>query len=172
MKIIANYERRSINEAGNPELTFEIKSWGSKREIEELNKGDYTLEIRKVKSKRSLQQNALLWELIGEIGRVLNGSNADDMDIYTQILQMSGAKVEYLECIPEAVESFRKVFRTCKVVEERVSAKGVKTVVIAAYIGSSKMNTAEMTHLIDTAMSYAEKLGINTDAYSVEEIRA
>jgi regulator of RNase E activity RraB len=167
MKLIGNYVRRSLNEAGNVEITFELPSYGSKMQAEELQKHTYTLDIREPRNTRSLNQNALMWELLGEISMKMNGTRDDDENIYCQCLQMAGVKAEYLACTPAAVDTVKKYFRAVKEVETRQTDKG-EMIVLKCFIGSSKMTVKEMSALIDVVMQYAEKVGINTDYYHQE----
>lgn len=168
MKLTGEYARKVYTEDGAVEVTFRLDGYMSKRDAQQLEKDKrYTLDIREQKNKRTLAQNALLWELIGEICITENGQrNADDeMNIYCMLLQMTGAKCDYFECTEEAYEAFREQFRVCTVVQERDHG-GTKTVMVKAYLGSSKMDTKEMNELIDSALMYAESIGINTDYWS------
>lgn len=168
MKLTGTYKRRSINENGNVEITFEISEYRSKKECQSFEKDKpYLIDAKVKKNQRSLHQNAMLWQLIGEICMVENGhrDEQDEMEIYCSILQMAGAKCDYFECTEEAYEAFKKQFRVCTIMEER-NHNGTKTVMVKAYFGSSKMNTEEMSKLIDSALQYAENVGINTDYWA------
>ncbi len=161
MKIIANYTRKLTNENGDDEITFSVKGWSFKRDIKELIKQDYVLEIKVPKSKRSLDQNNLLWELIGKIAKV---TNIDDMDIYCQLIEMAGAKYDYLMVLPEAVDRLKKAYRAVKVLKD-IEHKGKLFKAVKAFYGSSTMNTQEMTELINITLDYAEQSGIDTSFY-------
>ena len=164
MKLIGKYIRRSLNENNNVEITFELPNYGSKAQSDELEKTTYMLDIREPKSQRSLNQNALMWELIGEISMKISGTHNDDESIYANCLEMAGAKIEYMACSPDALDSVKKCFRATKEIERRKTDKG-EMVVLKAYIGSSKMTVAEMSKLIDCVIDYAEQNGVNTDYY-------
>ena len=162
MKIIANYTRKLVDDNGNVEATFTIDNWMFKRNINELMVNQpYTIEIKTPKSKRSLDQNNLLWELIGKIAKV---TNIDDMDIYCQLIEMAGAKYDYLMVLPEAVDRLKKAYRAVKVLKD-IEHNGKMFKAVKAFYGSSTMNTQEMTELINITLDYAEQSGIDTSFY-------
>ena len=165
VKLVGNYIRKSVNENQNLEITFEVVPWASKREIDDLKKGEYLLQIKDIRNKRSLNQNALLWELIGEIGEAQNGNRSGDMEIYCNCLESCGAKVEYIACSPAALEAVKKQFRACQEIGSRKTERG-EMVILKVFIGSSKMDSKEMSKLIDYVMDYAEKCGVDTDYYA------
>ena len=73
MKLIGNYVRRSFNEKGNVEITFELPNYGSKLQTDDLKKVQYILDIKEPRSQRSVNQNALMWELLGKISIKISG---------------------------------------------------------------------------------------------------
>lgn len=158
MKILATFTGLD----SNCEAHFAVRP-SAAAEMEKLDKSDYLLTIEKPKKKRSQNQNAMLWALVGEIGMQINGSRTDDEDIYCQIIEMAGAKAEYYECVPQAVDTLKKVFRVVKVVQYRENENGVQLAVCKCYAGTSVMSTAEMSAVIDAALSYAEDVGIDSE---------
>lgn len=163
MKIIANYTRKLIDDKGNIEITFTVDNWAFKRTIQDLTKQPYSLDIKVPKSKRSLEQNRFLWEIIGQISKELN---IDDWDIYCQLIEMAGAKYDYLMIEEQSLESISKAFRAIKIIKD-VEHNGKTFKAVKAFSGSSTMNVAEMKQLIDITLDYAEQSGIDT-AYYVE----
>lgn len=162
MKFIAKNLTPSLALNGKVVLTFNTYN----RFVEELLKqsGEVEITLRKPKKKRSLNQNALLWELIGEISMVQNGTKNADIDIYCQILEQAGAKIEYYQCVNEehAIDRLRQAFRAVKIVDHRES-NGVDTVMLKCYVGTSQMNTQEMNLVIDKAIEYAYECGLDTE---------
>lgn len=130
-----------------------------------LEREDYVVEISKPKNKRTLNQNAMLWELIGQIDMKENGSRADDESIYKVILKMAGQGIEYLQGLPEAKTTLEKFYRIVDVVDERTNEKGTLTCVYRCFKGISQMSTIEMSSVIDNALIYAKNVGISTDYY-------
>ena len=161
MKIIANYTRKLIDDKGNIEITFTVDNWAFKRNVNDLTKQPYSLEIKVPKSKRSIDQNRLLWEIIGQISKAIN---IDDMDIYCQLIEMAGAKYDYLMVLPEAVDRLKKAYRAVKVLKD-IEHNGKLFKAVKAFYGSSTMNTQEMTELINITLDYAAQSGIDISFY-------
>lgn len=122
--------------------------------------GKYSIEITDYKKNRSLNQNALLWKIINAISKKENGSYAGAEDIYLNLLEMAGAKCEYLLVSNEAVEGLKSLYRDIRVVKEDKGKSIVK-----AYYGSSKMNTQEMSELIKVAEDYAIEVGLDISQF-------
>ena len=123
---------------------------------------EYLLDLREINSKRTLQQNKLLWKLIHKIADH-NNMQQTEIEIYTSALEEANAKYIYLLGIPEAENELRKHFRAVKVVRPTVE-NGKEYLVFKCFIGSSKMNTKEMSKLLEIIMAWAEELGIDTSA--------
>ena len=124
----------------------------------------YALEISKPRSKRSTDQNALLWKIIHDIAEQEDGHLANDWDTYCALLELADAKHTDLVAPAEAEEEFRKVqgLRAVKVLRP---AQQEGYLIYRLYPGSSTFNTKEMTKLIDVALDYAAKIGLDTAYY-------
>ncbi len=141
-------------------------SYKAKAMLEKLKRGDYELTIVKAKKGRSLAQNRLLWELLGQISVKENGNTADDVNIYCQLIEQSGAKCEYM-LVPAAddvLDRLRRVYRAVRVIESRWY-KGKPMWMVKCFYGSSKMDTKEMSILIDKTIERAEADGIDADPW-------
>lgn len=171
MKILIHDMQSTLYATGGIGLAFDCDT-NSKQEILQLEKGDYVLQLNKPTNKRSLNQNALLWELIGQIDIKENGSRADDVQIYVNILRMAGARVESISIKKEAFDEFRTrtsdVFREHVIVSEWKNSKGIEWIMVNCYYGSSNLNRKEMATVIDTAITYAESIGVPTEYYKEE----
>ena len=79
---------------------------------------------------------------------------------------MANAKYEYLLCEERVLDSLRENagIRALEV-KGNEYVNGIEYLLVKVYIGSSKFDTKEMTQLLDTAIHYAEELGIVTDYY-------
>ena len=140
-----------------------MKTAGKIREIvAELLKLDmdkfYVCEIKEPKSKRSLEQNKLLWSLIH---RVAKETYQDDMDVYCAVLERADALSDYVITAVDMEEALRKSFRGVKFIRMQ-EVNGKDCYVYKVYLGSSKMNTTEMTELIEITMQVCGELGIDT----------
>ena len=130
--------------------------------IQELLKLDldkfYLVEIKEPKSKRSLEQNKLLWSLIHKIAKE---TLQDDMEVYCTALERADALSDYVITASDMEVALRKSFRGVKFIRmQEVNQK--ECYVYKVYLGSSKMNTKEMTELLEIVFQMCSELGIPT----------
>lgn len=118
----------------------------------------YTVEIKEPKSKRSVEQNRMLWQLIHSIAKK---HNQDDMEVYCALLERADAKSDYIITAYDMEEDLRKCFRGVRFVRKQ-EVNGKECNIYKVYIGSSKMNTKEMTELLDITLQMCDELGIPT----------
>ena len=118
----------------------------------------YICEIKEYKSKRSLEQNKLLWKLIH---RIAKETYQNDMDVYCTALERADALSDYVITATDMGDALRKTFRGVKFIRKQ-EVNGKECFVWKVYLGSSKMNTAEMNELIEIAMQICGELGIDT----------
>lgn len=126
----------------------------------ELDK-EYSIEIKEVKSKRTLQQNKYMWALIHEIAHH-ESMNQSEIEIYTLSLEEANAKYIYLLGTPEVEDELKKNFRAVRVVRPTIE-NGKEFIVYKCFVGTSKMDTAEMKKVLDIIIAWAEELGIETN---------
>lgn len=119
----------------------------------------YVCEIKQPKSQRSLQQNKLLWKLIHNIAKA---TYQDDMDVYCGILEKADALSDYVITAIEMEDALRKSFRGVKFIRTQ-EVNGKECYVYKVYIGSSKMDTKEMTELLDITLQICGDLGLEVD---------
>lgn len=124
----------------------------------EINKL-YICDIKEPKSKRSLNQNRLLWKLIHSIAKE---TYQDDMDVYCAVLEKADALSDYVITATDMEEALRKSFRGVKFIRMQ-EVNGRECFVYKVYIGSSKMDTKEMTELLEITMQICGELGIPTE---------
>lgn len=117
----------------------------------------YICEVKEPKSKRSLEQNKLLWKLIH---RIAKETYQDDMSVYCAALERADALSDYVITAVDMEEALRKSFRGVKFIRMQ-AVNGKDCFVYKVYLGSSKMNTSEMTELIEITMQVASELGID-----------
>lgn len=130
----------------------------------------FTLTVDPYKTKRSLEQNALLWALLEIMASELSGTRKGGVlaeDCYVDMLELAGAKYEYMMCTKEAFSFLKSQFRATKVMETREGKDGKPMFVVKCFYGSSKMDTKEMTVLIDTVFQRLEEMGIS-DEYQAD----
>lgn len=115
-------------------------------------------EIREKKTTRSLQQNKMLWELIHKIAKA---QNQDDMEVYCTLLERADALSDYIITATEMEDALRRTFRGVKFMRKQV-VNDKECNIYKVYLGSSKMNTKEMTELLDITIQLCSELGIPT----------
>ncbi len=131
--------------------------------LEENQSTDKKMEIetKPYKSQRSLEQNRLLWALLGKMANALSGNKrkVSTEECYCAMLEEANVSYDYLLALPEAEPMLKKTFRVVRKIDERV-VKGKKLNMYQYFIGSSKFNTQEMTELIETTLDKLAELGI------------
>lgn len=118
----------------------------------------WVCDIKEPRTQRSLRQNRMLWELIHKIAKA---TQQDDMDVYCSILERADAKSEYLITAVDIEDTLRRTFRGAKFIRYQ-EVNGKTCNVYKVYIGSSKMDTKEMTELLEITIQVASELGIPT----------
>lgn len=152
---------------GKVEISF-ITEKSIIKQFEGLNEEiDLTVQVKEFRQKRSLSQNAYMWVLLDEIGKVINRSKED---VYKELVKDYGV-FEIIPLKDEAVERFNHNWSskglgwfTEKMGTSKI--KGYTNLII--YYGSSTYNTKEMNRLLDAVLFECEELGINT--MTLEEI--
>lgn len=132
--------------------------------IEELDKEKmYAIDITDINKKRSLNQNNKLWALITDICKKEDGNASDKENKYLNLLEMAGIKTNILSIEKVAIEDFKRYSKARKinVLDEFKSVTGKENAVIEVIYGSSTFNTAEMSQLINAALTYADEIGLN-----------
>ncbi len=122
---------------------------------------EYMLEMREVRSKRTIQQNKYMWALIREIANN-ETIKQNEAEIYSLALEEADAKYIYLLGVPEVEDELRKNFRAVRVVRNTVE-NGKEFIVYKCFIGTSKMDTKEMTRVLEIIIAWAKELGIETN---------
>ena len=140
-----------------------MKIYGKPEDIsKELFKLDaskkYIFEIKEPKNNRSLEQNRLLWVLVHKIAKQ---TFQDDMDVYCSALERADALSDYVITAIDMENSLRKSFRGVKFIRMQ-EVNGKECFVYKVYLGSSKMNSKEMTELLEIVYQMCGELGIAT----------
>ena len=122
---------------------------------------DLTIQVKEYRQKRSLSQNAYMWVLLDEIGKVINRSKED---VYKELVKDYGV-FEILPLKDEAVNRFNQNWSKNGLgwfteIMGKSKLKGYTNLI--AYYGSSTYNTKEMARLLDAVLFECEELGINT----------
>lgn len=146
------------------QITLEVDE--EPRIYDELKEQELAIEVKKYRQKRSLDANGYMWVLCSEIAKKL-GTSKDE--VYEEMIQRYSefdrredggyVTVTMLSIIP--IERLGGHWR-------KIDEKG-KFSVYMRLVGSSEMDTEQMSRLIDGVVSEAKELGIET--LTPDEIR-
>lgn len=119
-----------------------------------------SLDIKAWREKRSLDANAYLWTLCGKLAAKLGGTSEE---VYREMIVGYGVS-DVFTVIDLAVPTLERQLRANghlgSFIRVRDSARGYSTV--AAFVGSSDYDTAEMARLIDGTIEECKLQGIDT----------
>ena len=116
-----------------------------------------SVEIKPYRAKRSLDANALLWVMLGEMAAALN---TDKDSLYLDMLERYGV-FTHIVVKPEVVERVKQEWRTVRELGE-VTINGKTGIQLQCYFGSSSYNSKEFSVLLEGVISEAQELGIET----------
>ncbi len=173
MNITIEYVRSLHTDDGATEISFLLRNGADQQAVKSLIAGQsYRAKIDVIKSKRTLEQNAIMWHLIHEIAqeRGTERSN-DDWDIYIEALIRAGVKSDYVvirqDIDPSDILSgFRAYKKMNDFVVTNSDGSKVNSSTYRVFIGSSKMDTKEMSLLLETVMDMATECGIEIDDWT------
>lgn len=162
MKFKAQFLKALKADDGTFELFLSTGDAGAVKALKSLSGQDISVECKKWRNPRSLDANAYMWELIGQIAGAL-GNDSDT--IYENMLRDYGSFVTIPIWKPE-LENEKRKHRLCVELDETVltDKKGNEQTFVwcKCYRGSSEYDTAEMARLIDGVVNEAKELGIDT----------
>ena len=171
---------------GNPELTQDIdgnykiafpvnpiSKYATRQLVKNFRQNNKLLELKLdyFTKHRSLDQNALLWALLGEYAQFLNGGRKAEIteeDLYYKLLEKHGVAI-FLRVREDAFETLKQVYKKVQVIDRNV-IKGIACVTCKCWIGSSNYDTKQMTDLIDGLLDEMEQAGVRTETvHQLEE---
>lgn len=158
MDLRGNIQEITYSATGEPLATFKLDRTARTNDFLDYEIGQQVkIKITKAGDSRTLRQNNLLWGIIGDIDKGLNGipSEAGRWDIYTTGIEELGVEYEDYKVPAKSVQIFKKSFRKCRVIEEYG-----EEVILRCFTGSSKFNKKQMGELIDWFIRYAAELQI------------
>lgn len=140
-------------------ITFEASN--DCRILKALNaiKDEANLDIKATKhrKKRSLDANATLWWCLDKIAAALS---IDKWDVYLLMLKRYG-KFTHIVVKENMVDAVKAQWRECEVVGN-ITVNGKKAVQMLCYFGSSTLNSAEFSRLLNGVISEMEEMGLET----------
>lgn len=150
------------NSKGDVIVSFVVDNYSTRDITDNLKDSDiYSIEVKKWKDKRTIDQNSLLWALISEIDKTINGVATPDseMSIYISALLKAGAKYTTMVVEKKAEMMLREKFRAVQFLHNY--AKDDNYGVYRLYYGSSKMDKEEFALLIDAIKGIGYECGVD-----------
>lgn len=124
--------------------------------LQEIKDGkEVTVEVKLKRRHRSLDANAALWAMLGDMAAVLHTSKDE---LYLQMLERYGVFAHYI-VHPGAVDRIKREFKTVRVLGE-VTVNGKTGVQVQVYYGSSTYDSKEFSVLLDGVISEAKEIGV------------
>lgn len=160
-KFVAKYAGIGTDSFGHPEVRFTLSS-SALNVAQTLDFCDYEINLEVPRKKRSASQNSLLWELIGEISKNESGNYADVDRIYAQILEMAAVKCNFVMIPKDSYPQLKEMVRHT-IIKEEEKINDIPMLTVQCFIGTSQMNTEEMSKVIEAALAYAEERNIDID---------
>ena len=118
-------------------------------------------EVKEVKRKRSLTQNAYYWAMLNKLARKLR---VPDSELHKNMLEDYGQCEVFSLSLNVPLSDYFKYYNVLSLDYEG----GEERKIVKVYKGSSRMNSAEFTHLINGMREECEAQGI--DVMTPEEI--
>lgn len=132
------------------------------KELKQLDKSvKLEIDVKPYKSKRSLEQNKLLWSLLGKMAIAMSGkkNKVSSEECYCIMLEEANVSYDFMLALPETEQMLKKSFRVVRKVGER-EVNGKILNMYQYFVGSSKFNTKEMTELIENVLDKLAELGV------------
>lgn len=165
-KFIADKSYFMTDEKDNLIVSFVVSGINknaAKIGINEIKQTDKKLEIdvKQYRSKRSLEQNRLLWVLLGKMANAMSGrkNKVSSEECYCIMLEEANVAYDYMLALPEAEPMLKKTFRVVRKIGER-EVNGKTLNMYQYFIGSSKYDTKEMTELIEAVLDKLAEMGV------------
>lgn len=166
MKLKGRLKNLNYSLEGKPQVTFELERYLDINKIGEI-KGDDLLNINisNVRKSRTLDQNNLLWAIISDIDKKVNGipSEISRWDLYIQGIEEAGVEFEDVIIPKKSLKIFKQAFRSYKILDEKDDK-----ILLRCFLGSSKFDTKQMTNLIDYFLKKASEVGVTIIDYTKE----
>ncbi len=139
----------------------------SVEELKQITNAKISIDAKRYKSKRTLEQNRLLWALLGKMALAKSGTSnkVESEDCYCEMLEKANVECDFFLCLPQAKKTLEEKYRVVKECGERdvFDKKTQQTKILKMYqvwIGSSSFDTKQMTELIELTLDKLAELGV------------
>ena len=123
-----------------------------------LSNSGLELELKAIRQKRSLDANSYLWVLCDEIADVIRSTKEE---IYRTAITEVGSFIEMAFTSEKDMDDFQTWWSE-KGLGWIVEVVDKESMIVHAYIGSSRYDTKQMSRLIDHVVAAAKEMGIET----------
>lgn len=138
--------------------------WKAKRLLEHMQDAllrnsipPLEITVKEAKKHRSLDQNAYLWALLGEIARVIGTSNRE---VYLAVLEAYTTPMWLTMPARARNDLLREPFRIIHVENTLPDGK----IEALCWKSSKYLDTKEFSHLLDMTLEEAKQVGIDPEA--------
>lgn len=166
MKLKGKLKNINYTIEGKPQITFELERYLDVNKIQDINNEDLlNINVSNARKSRTLDQNNLLWAIISDIDKKINGipSEASRWELYIQGIEEVGAEFEDIEIPSKSLRIFKSAFRAYKILDEKDDR-----ILLRCFVGSSKFDTKQMGSLIDYFLRMASEAGVTIIDYRAE----
>lgn len=166
MKLKGRLKNLNYSLEGKPQATFELERYLDINRIGEIEEEDLlNLNISNARKSRTLDQNNLLWAIISDIDKKINGipSEVTRWDLYVAGIEEAGVEFQDVQIPKRSLGIFTQAFRAYKILDEKDDQ-----ILLRCYVGSSKFDTKQMGNLIDYFIKKASEVGVTIVDYKAE----
>jgi len=133
-----------------------------RRQYDDLQGKDLELTLKPYRERRSLNANAYLWKLIGDLAESMN---LPPVEVYRNAIKRVGIYKDFCDLSEKDAKTLQTAWGMLGlgwVCEQLDYAENGENVTIRCYYGSSVYNTKQMARLIDDVVSDCKEMGIET----------
>ena len=139
----------------------------SVEELKQITNAKISIDAKRYKSKRTLEQNRLLWALLGKMALARSGTSnkVESEDCYCEVLEKANIESDFFLCLEQARKTLEEKYRVVKekgerqVIDEKTGE--IKTLkMYQVWTGSSSFDTKQMTELIELTLDALAELGV------------
>lgn len=166
MKLKGRLKNLNYSLDGKPQVTFEIERYLDVNKINEIDSEDLlNVNISNARKSRTLDQNNLLWAIISDIDKKINGipSEVTRWELYVAGIEEAGVEYQDVLIPKKSLKIFTSAFRAYKILDEKD-----EQIILRCYVGSSKFDTKQMGDLIDYFIKKATEVGVTIVDYRAE----
>lgn len=139
--------------------------------LDPKDEGRLQVEIGKISRKRSLNANAFMWAICGDIARAINDHTITKDNVYRENIRLTNAYIDRIYNDRQEYERGRRIWQGNGTgwISEVVAEYDDKSILAREYYGSSAYTTKEMAYLIELLKEDARQYDLE---YIPEQIKS